>query len=171
MDAVQPSGYLVVDGFGSIDCPLSAELQDVVNVLLGNASAHEILKVRAFTTKGLNDQTALSVGLRRSKEALGQPQLGAQPQLVPHVQASTAAAGSRSVLNRSDVVSLQGLRFFRAKLVKQQIEQATTVQAPSKHLTEDICHEQRSSATHLLPYPARLAKPVTRRRSTAGMSP
>tara|TARA_B100000161_G_scaffold258819_1_gene224146 strand:- start:92 stop:664 length:573 start_codon:yes stop_codon:yes gene_type:complete len=67
MDAVQPSGYLVgvVDGFGSIDCPLSAELQDVVNVLLGNASAHEILKVRAFTTKGLNDQTALSVGLRR----------------------------------------------------------------------------------------------------------
>lgn len=67
VDAVQPSGYLigVVDGFGSIDCPLSAELQDVVNVLLGHAGAHEILKVRAFATKGLDDQTSLGVGLRR----------------------------------------------------------------------------------------------------------
>jgi len=66
VDAVEPSGYLVgvVDGFGSIDCPLSGELQDVVHVLLGNASAHEILKVCALITKGLNDQAALGVGLR-----------------------------------------------------------------------------------------------------------
>jgi hypothetical protein len=78
VDAVQPGGYLVgvVDGFGSIDCPLCGELQDVVNVLLGNASANEIFKIGALITKGLDDQMALGVCLRREShdEILGSHQ-------------------------------------------------------------------------------------------------